>query len=160
MQIRFAKAEDAPAILSLLAQIGRLHREGRPDIFRSDVLKYTAKDLHALFADADRPVLVAEENGKVCGYAFCVRKEVKGHPVLSDTTELYLDDLCVDETARGQGVGTLLYQAVVALAKKLGAERVTLNVWAFNKSALAFYEKCGMKIQRMFMEQSLEDITC
>ena len=160
MEIRLAQPEDCKDILALLAQIGQLHLQGRPDIFRSDALKYDTDALEAMLGDPDRPIFVAVENGKVYGYAFCIRKEVTNHPVLADAKELYIDDLCVDASARGKGVGTLLYQAAVALAKEMGLNRVTLNVWAFNESALAFYEKCGMKVQRMIMELPLEDTVC
>ena len=34
MEIRFAKPSDVPAILDLLRQVGQVHHEGRPDIFR------------------------------------------------------------------------------------------------------------------------------
>lgn len=157
MKIRLAQKSDIPGILRLLAQVGQVHAKGRPDIFRGDALKYSAADLEVLLQDKDRPVLVAVEEEKVLGYAFCIDKEVKDNPVLADSNELYVDDLCVEENLRGKGVGTRLYEAVVALAKERGASRVTLNVWAFNARALAFYEKCGMKPQRIFMETDLEE---
>lgn len=156
MEIRFAKKCDIPGILHLLTQVGQVHAKGRPDIFRGDALKYDKADLEALLQEENRPVLVAVEEENVLGYAFCIRKGVKDHPVLADQEELYVDDLCVEENLRGKGVGTKLYEAVVALAKELGVCRVTLNVWAFNEKALAFYEKCGMKPQRIYMETNLE----
>lgn len=157
MEIRFAQKCDISGILCLLAQVGQVHAKGRPDIFRSDALKYDAADLELLLQDASRPILVAVEEKKVLGYAFCIRKEVKNNPVLADNEELYVDDLCVDEFVRGKHIGTRLYAAVLALARELGVPRVTLNVWAFNASALKFYEKCGMKPQRIYMETNLED---
>ena len=68
---------------------------------------------------------------------------------------LYLDDLCVDEAYRGRHVGTALYEAVLALAKESGCDRVTLNVWSLNDSAMRFYEKCGMHRLKVTMEQML-----
>lgn len=160
MQIRFAKPEDIPGILALLQQVGRLHYEGRPDIFREDAQKYDAEQLQELLADPDRPILVAAKESQILGYAFCVRKEIAGHSVLKDDCCLYIDDLCVDAACRGQGVGSQLYHAAQTLAKEMGLRRITLNVWAFNQQALAFYEKCGMTMERIFMEAPVEDTPC
>ena len=48
MDIRFAKTEDTPAILQLLRQVGQVHHEGRPDIFREGAQKYGASQVMAL----------------------------------------------------------------------------------------------------------------
>lgn len=152
MQIRFAKNADIPAMIRLLKQVGRAHYEGRPDIFREDAQKYDEAALEMLLQDKNRPILVAEEAGKVLGYAFCVIQNTVGDPVLQDRLTVYIDDLCVEETCRGAGVGKALYQAVLAYAKELGAYNVTLNVWAENKSALKFYEKMGLMPQKYGME--------
>ena len=152
MQIRFAKLDDIPAMIRLLKQVGRVHYEGRPDIFRADAQKYDEAALEMLLQDKNRPILVAEVENSVVGYAFCVLQNTVGDPVLQDKLTVYIDDLCVEETCRGAGVGKALYQAVLAYAKELGAYNVTLNVWAENKSALKFYEKMGLMPQKYGME--------
>ena len=45
--------------------------------------------------------------GEVCGYVFCIFRSHPADNILTDVKTLYLDDLCVDENARGQGVGRL-----------------------------------------------------
>ena len=40
MEIRFAKPQDVPGIIKLLQQVGRVHHEGRPDLFRATAQKY------------------------------------------------------------------------------------------------------------------------
>ena len=152
MQIRFAKMEDIPAMIRLLKQVGRVHYEGRPDLFRADAQKYDEKALALLLQDKNRPILVAEAEGAVMGYAFCVLQNTENDPVLQSHLTVYIDDLCVEEDCRGTGVGKALYQAVLDYAKQLGAYNVTLNVWAENKSALKFYEKMGLQPQKYGME--------
>ena len=70
-------------------------------------------------------------------------------------TTLYLDDLCVDENCRGRHVGRALYQAVLDMARRSGCYNVTLNVWSCNESAVRFYEKCGLKPQKVGLETIL-----
>ena len=160
MNIHRAQESDIPELLRLLQQIGQLHQKGRPDIFRKDAQKYDAAQLRQILTDPDRPILVAVEKDAVLGYAFCIRKEIAGHSVLMDDRCLYIDDLCVDAACRGQSIGSQLYLAAQKLAKEMGLRRITLNVWAFNKQALAFYEKCGMTMERIFMEAPVEDTPC
>ena len=153
--IRFAKKEDIPGMIRLLKQVGRVHYEGRPDIFRADAQKYDEAALEALLQDKNRPILVAEESGGVLGYAFCILQNIRQDPVLQDRLTVYIDDLCVDETCRGGGIGKALYRAVLEYAKGIGAYNVTLNVWAENKNALKFYEKMGLMPQKYGMETVL-----
>lgn len=155
MQIRFAKKEDIPVMIRLLKQVGRVHYEGRPDIFRADAQKYDEAALNALLQDENRPVLVAEKGDGVVGYAFCVIQNTKNDPVLQDKLTVYIDDLCVEENCRGGGAGKALYGAVLEYARGIGAYNVTLNVWAENKNALKFYEKMGLMPQKYGMETIL-----
>ena len=74
--------------------------------------------------------------------------------------ELYIDDLCVDEAARGKGVATCLIAHVRMHAKMHGFQFITLNVWEGNDSAMRFYEKMGMKPRKIFMDLHLEDNKC
>ena len=65
---------------------------------------------------------------------------------------LYIDDICVDEKARGKHVGTALYEYVLDYAKSIGCNNITLNVWEGNDPALSFYKNMGMKVQKTTME--------
>lgn len=155
MTIRFAETRDIPGMIDLLQQVGEVHHQIRPDLFRSGAQKYNHTDLEALLADSDRPILIAEEGDKVAGYAFCILQENQGNPVLCDRKVLYIDDLCVDEAVRGRGIATALYERVLAFARELHCHSVTLNVWCGNDGAMKFYEKCGMKPQKIGMETIL-----
>ena len=155
MQIRLACTGDIPGILSLLHQVGDVHHRIRPDIFRSGALKYDEMALKELLQDTDRPIFVAVEEDFVKGYCFCILRDYRGSGVLTDRTEIYIDDLCVDETCRGQGIAKTLYTHVTEYAKSLGCAFVTLNVWCGNDGAMAFYEKMGMNQRSITMETKL-----
>ena len=153
--IRFATEKDIPKLGDLLCQVCLVHHKGRPDIFNAG-RKYTDEELHDLLTDPTRPILVAvDESDAVQGYCFCIYQQVVGYSSLTDIKTLYIDDLCVDETLRGQHVGTTLYEAALALARENGCYNVTLNVWSCNPSAMRFYERMGMTPQKIYMEQIL-----
>ena len=155
MVIRFAENRDIPGIINLLQQVGEVHHQIRPDLFRGGAQKYDHAALEELLADPNRPVFIAEAEGNVAGHAFCILQETADNPVLCDRKVLYIDDICVDEAHRGQGIATALYNRTVEYARELGCHALTLNVWCGNDSAMKFYEKCGMKPQKIGMESIL-----
>ena len=157
MDIRFAKPQDVPGILSLLRQVGRVHHEGRPDIFRENAQKYGASQVLAMLDKSATPIFVAVEDEQVLGYGFCQLKKYENDPVIADHTELYIDDLCVDEHIRGKHVGSAIYREILRYAKMRKCSAVTLNVWSCNPGAMAFYEKMGLKPQKIGMEMVLEE---
>ena len=156
MLIRRAELTDLPDILRLLVQVCNIHQEIRPDIFKPNGVKYTETDLQELLLDETRPVWCAEEDGRFLGYCFCQWKETPDGSVCFARKELYIDDLCVDETTRGKGVATALFDFVTKTAKAEGANFITLNVWHGN-SALNFYEKMGMQPRKTVMDLPLEN---
>ena len=151
MDIRFAEVRDIPGMIQLLKQVGQVHHEIRPDLFRAGAQKYDETALASLLADKNRPILIAELEGKVAGYAFCILQITKDDPVLCDRKVLYIDDLCVDEKHRGRGIARALYEHTLDYARSLSCDAVTLNVW-YGNDAQIFYEKCGMKPQKTGME--------
>ena len=156
MEIRFAEAKDVTGILALLRQVGQVHHQGRPDIFRKGAQKYGASQVLSMLNSSKTPIFVAAEGEKVVGYGFCQVKIYENDPVIADHTEVYIDDLCVDENCRGQGIGQAIYKEIIRYAKMRKADSITLNVWCCNESAMRFYEKLGLKPQKIGMEVLLD----
>lgn len=171
--IRKATHNDIPRILELLSQVNDVHAEGRPDFFIKGKRKYNEEDLLKIINDDTTPVfvyvgtrLVTSESGtrqamselgtrqatSVQGYAFCVIQDLSQCDNLRPDKSLYIDDICVDENYRRHGVGKKLYEYVVQFAKEERCFNITLNVWAKNPEAKAFYESMGMKVQKVCME--------
>ena len=85
----------------------------------------------------------------------CQVTEVKNDQLLQDIKTLYIDDICVDETARGKHVGKALYDYVHDYALSIGCYNITLNVWEGNEPAICFYRNMGMQVQKTTMETIL-----
>ena len=156
MTIRRAIEKDIPKMGELLRQVCLVHHNGRPDIFKVG-RKYSDAELQALLQDDNRPILVAvDDTDAVIGYCFCIYQQHADNAVLTGIKTLYIDDLCVDESLRGQHIGKALYEAAVRLAKDSGCYNLTLNVWSCNASAMRFYEAQGLTPQKVCMELVLE----
>ena len=157
MEIRNAKNEDIPRIHELLTQVNNVHAKGRPDLFKSGNRKYTDDELKDIIADKiNRPVFVlVDDNDMVLGYCFGIVEQFINDNNRTDVKTLYIDDLCVDEKCRHQHIGRQLYDYALDYARSNGFYNVTLNVWECNPSARAFYDKCGMRPLKTYLETIL-----
>ena len=152
--IRQASVADIPRLMDLLHQVNMVHHHLRPELFKPDTTKYSEQELETLLGDESKPIFVYDD-GEVLGYAFCQITEVKNDRLLQDSKSLYIDDLCVDETARGKHIGSALFEFVRDHAKSIGCHAITLNVWAGNDAAMQFYQSTGMRPQITGMEIKL-----
>ena len=155
IRVRRAEERDIPAIMNLLVQVDLVHHYGRPDLFKGPATKYTAEELKEILPCEETPVFVCtDEKDRVLGHGFCIMEQYGGQ-LMTEHTTLYIDDICVDETARGRGVGRALYEHILAFARQRGCYNVTLNVWSCNPGAMAFYEKLGLTPYKVGMEKIL-----
>lgn len=116
VNIRRAEEKDIPQIEELLYQVHKVHSDKRPDLFIPGSKKYTTNELKEILADDEKPVYVADNDGVILGYAFCVYQ--RHCTKSSNYTSLYIDDLCVSENSRGLKIGTRLYEYVLDVAIK------------------------------------------
>ncbi len=154
MIIRKALPEDYCTIDGFLREIAEQHREGRPDIFKKDARKYSGEDFDAILADENKPVFVVTDDseGRLYAHAFCQIREYPERMVAFGRKTLFLDDLYVDPSVRGAGVGTLLMEHLKKFASDNACYSLELNVWEFNEGAIAFYNRVGMHTQIRQME--------
>ena len=156
LQVRRAEEKDIPRVLSMLHQVLEIHAGIRPDIFIPGTTKYTAEELKTIFENESTPVFVAaDENDAAIGYVFCRMETQPAANNMKGFDYMYIDDLCVDEAARGRGVGRALYGHILSFAREKGCHNVTLNVWSCNPGAMRFYEKLGLTPYKVGMEQIL-----
>ena len=155
--IRQAALEDCHRILPLQEQISKLHFEGRPDLFKDEVRTYTEEMFQKWMDSPAHVLLIAEVSGEIAGYAFCWVIPYREHPTYRDFDSFYIDDLCVLETFQRHGIGKALMMGCVEEARSRKCMHVDLNVWSFNKEAIAFYESCGLRERTRRMELRLEE---
>ena len=96
--------------------------------------------LEAIAADPECLALVAEVDGAVAGF---LTVEPAG-PGRVELTRLYVDP----ERRRG-GVGRLLLDAAIDVARRAGARSILVNVFADNAVGRGFYEREGFRLLRL-----------
>lgn len=137
--IREAKREDASLLLDFIRKIAIFDKS------LSSVEATKQRLVNQLFGSHPAAfVLFAEIEGKIVGYAlyfltfssFLARSGV------------WLDDLYVDENARGHGVGQTLLTHLARIAHKRGYGRIELVAADDNVKALTFYQRHGAKVRK------------
>ena len=130
MIIRGAEPKDVAAILDLI--IGLAVYENEPDQVENTVDKLT----HDLFERKYCEAFVAELDDTIVGFTiyYTSYSTWKGPCI-------YLEDLFVSDAHRKLGIGSLLFDEVVDIAKERGVKRMDWQVLDWNEPAINFYKK-------------------
>ncbi|MBR3076628.1 MAG: GNAT family N-acetyltransferase [Oscillospiraceae bacterium] len=152
MQLRFAVLEDLPAVNVLRRQVNELHVTGRPETFKAGFPPELEHHVYTVFHDPDQKILVAEEDGQLCGFAVLHQIRRPETPFMYERRFLDVDEFGVAPAFRRRGVGRALIDRAKAWAKEQGFDRLELNMWEFNRDALAFYEAVGFQTYRRYLE--------
>ncbi len=155
MQIRQATLQDYASIAPIAQESQELHAQGQPTIFRSDTPGFTVEYLRHLIEDEQSDAYVAEEDGHIVGYVFLHVHPLSFLDFFHPQTVALISDIAVTAPARHKGIGRHLFEASLQWAKDRNADRMELNVWEFNKNAIAFYERNGMQTLNQTMSLPL-----
>jgi GNAT superfamily N-acetyltransferase len=101
-----------------------------------------ARGIERLFADENTDFLLgAVDSDGAPPVGVCALRYRYG--VWLDGLDCCLEDVFVEESARGTGLGEALVQTAIGRARERGAKRIELDVNEENKPAAALYEKLG-----------------
>ena len=152
VNVRFARQEDLDRVNVLRRQVNDLHVEGRPDVFRPGFCDELRDYIHVIREDPQKEIVVAEKNGEICGFAVLNHIVRPENPFMFERDFLDIDEFGVDKNCRRQGVASALIRFIRNYAGEKGFRRLELNMWEFNRGALAFYEAAGFTTYRRYME--------
>ncbi|MBP3660518.1 MAG: GNAT family N-acetyltransferase [Oscillospiraceae bacterium] len=150
--IELATAKDRAEVNRLARQIHQLHVDWRPDIYQMPEELFSEEQFQELIGT--RQMYVGKLNGIVVGYAILKIREYNW-PAVVYRRVMVLDQLCVEETLRGHGLGTAMMEDIRALAKAFGCTDMQLGVYPQNDAAVSFYQKCGFMIQNINMQRKI-----
>lgn len=143
---------DLKEVNRLAREVHEMHISWRPDIYTMPEELYPAERFQA--AVQARELYVAKEGGQVCGYV-AVRIRETAAPGLVPRRVMLVDELCVDEPFRNQGIGSQMMAEVRILARAFRCTDLQLGVYPQNDEAVAFYQKCGFMIQSITMQRKV-----
>ena len=150
--LELATPADRETVNTLAQQVHSLHVSWRPDIYCAAPEPYPEERFTELVRD--RCLYVARIGEMVVGYVTLRFRQVEG-PGMVSRKILHIDDICVEESMRNQGIGTQMMLEVRVLARAFGCTDLMLGVYPQNDEAVAFYQKCGFMIQSIAMQRKV-----
>jgi len=147
VHVRPATSADAATIVRFIRGLAQFEEEPLASV------KVTEADIvRDGFGPSPRfEALIAERSRDPVGFALFFMN----YSTWEGTSGLYIEDLFVDEPARGTGAGRALMAAASAVARDRGCARLELSVLDWNP-ARAFYERLGMSHQEKWLPYRLE----
>ena len=152
MNVRIARYDELEQVNRLRKQVNDLHVAGKPDVFKPGFCDELRDFVYAIHNDPEQDIAIAEQDGDILGFAVLHHIQKPENPFMYERDFLDIDEFCVDEGHRRQGVGTALMAFIREYACEKGFRRIELNMWEFNQDALAFYEAAGFTTFRRYME--------
>ncbi|MBQ6721626.1 MAG: GNAT family N-acetyltransferase [Clostridia bacterium] len=153
--VRFAREEELDRVNELRRLVNDVHVAGKPEVFKPGFSDELRDHLRTIWNDPRQKVVVAEVNGRISGIAVLNHITRPENPFMFERDYLDVDEFCVDENSRRQGVASALIGFIREYAKEEGFRRLELNMWEFNRGALAFYEAVGFTTYRRYMEMKV-----
>lgn len=140
--IRPATKSDGKDIIRLIIELAFFEKLTPPDKRAQQRLLKDAFSQKPLFK-----ILLAEVEGKIVAYAFYFFT----YSTFLARKTLYLEDIFVSEKFRNLGIGKLLLNKLLQIAKKEKCGRIEFIVLHWNKSAINFYRRFNAKIMRNWL---------
>ncbi len=136
MSVTLRKGTDADAelIIGYLKKLAEYEKLG-------DMCNITAEVLIKLMSEENGlHAVIAEQDGVPAGMMTWYVYKIA---TFSGRRVFYIEDVFIDESKRGDGIGSALFADAKRLAAELGCARLEWKCLDWNKSAQSFYEKIG-----------------
>ena len=151
-EVRLARENELERVNELRMQVNALHVAGKPEVFKPGFPEKLRNYIYAIHKDPEQFIAVAVKDGTICGFAVLHHINRPENPFMKERDFLDIDEFCVDEAFRRQGIASEMIDFIREFAKEKGFHRIELNMWEFNQDALAFYEAAGFQTFRRYME--------
>jgi len=156
--IRFLRTDEVEKLLPLSAQVNALHEEEHPEQYRGDAAPEEVTEFFKQRLGEGAQVFVAEgPDGGLTGFLLAVPVVREASPFLHPARYVELDQICVDETCRGQGVGKALVAALEAWMRDNDFQQWKSMVHGFNMHSQHLMSRQGAEVLGLRYRKMLSD---
>ena len=150
--LQLTRIQDREAVDALALQAHKLHVQWRPDLYETVDVLYPPERFE--MAVKQRQLYVAKIDEIVVGYVSLLERNCDW-PGAVKRRIMIIDEFCVHESCRGQGIGKAMMADVRALAQAFGFTDLQLGVYPQNDDAVGFYQKCGFTNRSIEMQRKV-----
>jgi diamine N-acetyltransferase len=134
--IRKATPDDAKTLVDLILELAtyeKLLDEAEPSV------ELLEEHLSAEALTGCEALLAETDDGAAVGFALFYHN----YSTFQTNAGLYVEDLFVRPTYRGEGLGFALFQRLAEIAEERGCRRIDWAVLDWNQEAIDFYKQLG-----------------
>jgi len=135
MNIRIANLLDIEKILLLEERTFKFYSKSRPDWIDREKRPFNYEFMKNIIESNNGKIFVAEEDNKIVGHCIMNIKEIKNHHIFHDMTNIEIENICIDEQYRKNGIGKKLFEEVKIFAKENGIKNLSLNNICFTEGS-------------------------
>lgn len=150
VEVRPAYAADVAAIATLAIEVQAFHASARPDLFKAGGCEPIQEILERI-GSSNHLYWVATSGDNVIGYVYARLIDEPETLLRRPSRMVTLEQMGVTTAYQHRGVGRRLWALVEQAATDRDADRIVLNVWAFNDRAVRFYERLGFRPLHQWM---------
>lgn len=155
IRIEKATSADADALADLNRHVQALHVDGAPALFKPPVHEEVAAQFDAWLEEDNAHAFIAYHGETAVGYLLAFIRERPANPITRRWRALLIDQISVEPSWKGQGVGRALVEAALGVAREQDVDEVQATTWAFNEQAQAFFRALGFEVQVLRLARPL-----
>jgi len=150
--LRMAKPEDAELIVNFMKKLGKFQK-------MEESIIATPKCIRKLLREKLGEAVFGYYENNIVSFAYFYKKS----SAFTGRSGIYIDGFLVDDSMRGKGLGTIMFQFLSKYSVDNGCELLEWGCLDWNKQAIEFYKKQGaycidtMRIYRLSPESLLKN---
>lgn len=158
MKLRPATKEDYEILFELFNEIQSMHFEARPDIFKpAKKDKYFYEYFDRVMQSENHHLIIGFDDDKPIGYIYYVINDLQQNIYRRQKRIIYINHILVKKRNRGKGFGRALINHVRDIGRQEKIKEIGLDVWAFNKRAIRFFNRQGFSAHNQIMWHKMPD---
>ena len=154
MHVEIATLSDVDTLVRLNQHVQDLHLHAAPHFFRQTVLAEVVCAYREFLQQERAKGFIAYVDGRAVGYVLAVIRSRPEDAFCTARTFVYVDQISVDPSYQGQGVGRELMVAVMQYGQASKIDDIEVETWAFNTAAQGFFESLGSEPRTMRFRMS------
>lgn len=156
MTIRTANLHDLDAICLLAEEIVTSHSAQAPQVFAGlPGFERDREFWQGCITQDGMMMFIAEADGQLEGFISARMLPLNPLPFILPRRVCAIGTIVVAQIHQRRGIGRQLFAAVQGWAQEQGAVEIKLEVFDFNRGAIAMYEDAGFKVQSHIMSKAI-----
>lgn len=145
MKIEIVSTKDANLLARLNHDVQEIHHDIEPEIFKPFNLDDIETFFQKVLVNSSVEAYIAMVDDVPAGYILLVENTTVENPFKYSCTTLHIDQICVESSYKGKGIGKALVDHAKRYAMEKQIKRIEMNYWTQNHNSGEFFRSQGFK---------------